>query len=121
MNHIAIHGKLTADPELKTVGSGVECCSFTVAVNRPTSKDKEKVADFIPCTAWRQSAAFIARYFHKGDGIIVEGALQSRKYQDKDGNNRTAFDVSVNHVEFAEKKGGADNGFTEANDESLPF
>lgn len=121
MNHIAIHGKLTADPELKTVGSGVECCSFTVAVNRPTSKDKEKVADFIPCTAWRQSAAFIARYFHKGDGIIVEGALQSRKYQDKDGNNRTAFDVSVNHVEFAEKKGESSTGGFVESDEPMPF
>ena len=123
MNYIAIHGKLTADPELKTVGSGVECCSFTVAVNRPTGKDKERVADFIPCTAWRQSAAFVAKYFHKGDGIIVEGSLQSRKYQDKEGNNRIGYDVNVNHAEFAEKKGGADNGgFTEASsDEPLPF
>lgn len=125
MNYIALHGKLTADPELKTVGSGVECCSFTVAINRPTSKDKEKITDFIPCTAWRQTAAFLSKYFHKGDGIIVEGALQSRKYTDKEGNNRTAYDVNVNHIEFCEKKSDAANGnagsFAEVIDELLPF
>lgn len=125
MNYIALHGKLTADPELKTIDSGVECCSFTVAINRPTGKDKEKITDFIPCTAWRQTAAFLSKYFHKGDGIIVEGALQSRKYTDKEGNNRTAYDVNVNHIEFCEKKGDVGNatmsGFTEASDEPLPF
>ena len=126
MNYIALHGKLTADPELKTVGGGVECCSFTVAINRPVGKDKEKITDFIPCTAWRQTAAFLSKYFHKGDGIIVEGALQSRKYTDKEGNNRTAYDVNVNRIEFCEKKGDGGNGatmsgFAEVSDEPLPF
>ena len=123
MNVVHLHGKITRDPELKTVGSGVECCSFTVAINRPVGKDKEPITDFIPCTAWRKTAAFVSQYFHKGDGIIVEGSLQSRKFTDKDGNNRTAYDVNVERVEFAEKKqGGADNGgFVEVPDESLPF
>lgn len=123
MNVVILHGKLTRDPELKTVGSGVECCSFNVAINRPVAKDKEQITDFIPCTAWRKTAAFVAQYFHKGDGICIEGSLQSRKFTDKDGNNRTAYEVNVDRVEFAEKKqGGADNGgFVEAPDEPMPF
>ena len=123
MNVVIMHGKITRDPELKTVGSGVECCSFTVAINRPVGKDKEPITDFIPCTAWRKTAAFVSQYFHKGDGICVEGSLQSRKFTDKDGNNRTAYDVNVDRVEFAEKKHGNDDngGFVEVSDEQMPF
>ena len=122
MNVVVLHGKMTNDPELKTVGSGVECCSFRVAINRPVGKDKEPITDFIPCTAWRKTAAFVSQYFHKGDGICIEGSLQSRSYTDKDGNNRTAYDVNVDRVEFAEKKRGSDNGgFVEAPDEPMPF
>lgn len=127
MNKILLHGRLTRDPELQTVTGGVENCRFTVAVNRPTGKDKEPVTDFIPCTAWRQTAAFVAKYFAQGDGIIVEGALNVRQY-DKNGEKRTAFEVNVDRVEFAEKKGGSKHaetdqatGFSVANDDQLPF
>lgn len=124
MNRVFLHGKLTRDPELKTVSGGIENCSFTVAVNRPIAKDKEQITDFLPCTAWRQTAAFVARYFHKGDGIIVEGSLQTRTYE-KDGAKRTAFDVNVERVEFAEKKAGQTDasvgGFTEIDDSEMPF
>lgn len=109
MNRIILHGKLTRDPELQTVGGGVENCKFTVAVNRPIAKDKEQVADFLPCTAWRQTAAFVSKYFHKGDGIIVEGSLQTHTY-DKDGAKRTVYDINVDRVEFAEKKDGRTAG-----------
>lgn len=126
MNRVFLHGKLTRDPELQTVSGGIENCRFTVAVNRPVSKDKEQIADFIPCTAWRQTAAFITKYFHKGDGIIVEGSLQTRSYE-KDGVKRTAYDVNVDRVEFAEKKSGtqtdaaaAAGDFPEAEDDGEP-
>lgn len=127
MNSVHLHGRLVRDPELKT-GGGVEYCKFTVAVNRPVGKDKEKITDFLPCTAWRQTAAFVNQYFHQGDGIIVEGALHTRQYE-KDGQKRTAFDIDVDRVEFAEKKGNAADmsrdqatGFEQvSDDEELPF
>lgn len=126
MNMIIIHGRITKAPELKTVGSGNEVCKFTVAVNRPVGKDKEKVADFFDVDAWGQTGAFVEKYFKPGDGVIVQGEMQSRKYE-KDGEKRTAWGIHANRVEFAEKKGdGAGNGnngsgFTEVTDESLPF
>lgn len=124
MNLVILHGRLTDDPKLETTSSGIEYCKFTTAVNRPVGKDKEKQTDFIPCTVWRQSAAFLARYAHKGDGVVIEGRLESRKYE-KDGQKRTAYDVQVNRVELAARKGeGAaptGGGFTEVNDEELPF
>lgn len=126
MNSIIIHGRITKDPELKTVGSGVEVCKFTVAVNRPVGKDKEKITDFFDVDAWGQSGVFVERYFKAGDGVIVQGEMQSRKYE-KDGEKRTAWSVHANRVEFAEKKGdstGSDNNsgnFTEVSSEELPF
>lgn len=124
MNKIIIHGRITKAPELKTVGSGTEVCKFTVAVNRPVGKDKEKVTDFFDVDAWGKSGVFVEKYFNAGDGIIVEGEMRSRKYDDKDGNKRTAWSVWADRVEFAEKKGdGAGNsgGFTEVSDSELPF
>lgn len=117
MNCIILMGRLTADPELKTTSSGLEVLSFCIAVDRPTSKDAEKQADFINCVAWRQTAAFLANYFRKGDKLAVEGALQSRKWADKDGNNRTAYEVNVNRAHFCERKkdsapGGVGAGYS---------
>lgn len=124
MNLVILHGRLTDDPKLETTSSGIEYCKFTTAVNRPVGKDKEKQTDFIPCTVWRQSAAFLARYAHKGDGVVIEGRLESRKYE-KDGQKRTAYDVQVNRVELAARKGegsgSGGGGFTEVDDEELPF
>ena len=127
MNKFIGHGRLTEDPKLETTGSGVEYCKFTLAITRPTGKDKEKQTDFIPCTVWRQSAAFLCKYAHKGDGVIVEGRLESRKYE-KDGQKRTAYDVQVDRIELAERKGdGAYGnmpaGFTPIDDstDEMPF
>ena len=126
MNKLFIHGRLTKAPELKAVGSGSELCKFTVAVNRPVGKDKEKITDFFDVDAWNQLGAFVNQYFTAGDGIVVEGEMQSRKYDDKDGNKRTAWAVRAQHIEFAEKKSGSGStassgGFTEVNDAELPF
>lgn len=128
MNIIVIHGRVTRKPELKTTASGIECCNFSVAVNRPTGKDKEQVADFFECTAWRQTGAFVEKYFDSGDGIIIHGAMHSRKYTAKDGSERTAWSVDVDRVEFAEKKGdgkgaksASTGNFTEVADDEVPF
>lgn len=97
MNQIALTGRLTNDVELKATASGISVCSFTIAVARPHVKD---TTDFINCVAWRQTAEFITRYFHKGKMIAVNGVLTSRKYEDKDGNKRTAFEVVIDNAEF---------------------
>lgn len=101
INNIVIMGRLTADPELKTTNSGVSVTAFTVAVDRSAkSKDGERLTDFIPCVAWRGTAEFVSKWFSKGKMIAVAGELQSRKFTDKDGNNRTAFEVIASNVSF---------------------
>ena len=101
MNVICLNGRLTADPELKNTANGVPVCSFTIAVDRNIKgKDGEKQTDFINCVAWRNTAEFVSKYFGKGKMIAIVGELQSRKYTDKDGNNRTAFEVLANQVNF---------------------
>lgn len=115
MNTICLMGRLTAEPELKTTQNGVSVTSFTLAVDRAyTPKDQERQADFIPCVAWRQTAEFVTRYFRKGQRMALEGSLQSRKYTDKEGNNRTAFEVVADHVFFAESKQDSGTGNTSA-------
>ena len=97
MNVCALMGRLTADPELRQTGNGNSVVSFTVAIDRQYSKE-EKQADFINVVAWRGTAEFIEKHFKKGQMIAVEGRIQTRKYEDKDGNNRTAFEVAANNV-----------------------
>lgn len=101
MNKIILMGRLTAAPELKTTQSGTEVVSFTLAVNRAyIPKGQQKQTDFIPCVAWRKTAEFICKYFSKGDMLALEGKLQSRKYEDKQGNQRTAYEVALDHAYF---------------------
>ena len=100
INRIIIMGRMAGYPELKTTNSGVSVCPFTVAVDRRVQSNGEKQADFIPCVAWRGTAEFVAKHFHKGKMIAVDGELQTRKYTDKDGNNRTAFEVMAANVSF---------------------
>lgn len=109
LNVVALMGRLVADPELKTTQSGNSVCTFRVAVDRSyTAKDEERKADFFTITAWRQTAEFICKYFQKGSLIAIEGSLQTRQYQDKNGNNRTATEVLASRVNFAGSK--ASNG-----------
>lgn len=100
MNKIIITGRLTKDPELKNTDTGIELCNFTVAVDRRTKKDAEKQTDFFDCTAWRQSGVFVSKYFKKGDGINIEGRMESRKWVDTDGKNRINWGVTVDNIEF---------------------
>lgn len=102
LNVVVLSGRLTADPELKTTSNGVSVCSFTIAVERRYKQDEERQADFINIVTWRSSAEFVSKYFKKGQMIAVRGAIQTRRYQDKDGNNRTAFEVVADDVQFAD-------------------
>ncbi len=108
-NLVVLTGRLTADPELKTTPSGVPVTSFSIAVNRNYRSGEEQQTDFINIVAWRQRAEFICKYFNKGSLIGIEGSIQTRRYTDKNGNNRTAFEVVANNVQFVESKrdGGA--------------
>ena len=103
LNSIVIMGRLVRDPEMRKTGSDVAVCSFTVAVDRDYQKD-EKITDFIDCVAWRSTAEFISRYFSKGRMIVVQGSLQSRKWQDKDGNNRVSWEVQADKAFFGDSK-----------------
>lgn len=103
-NLVVLTGRLTADPELKTTQSGVSVVSFSIAVQRRYKSGEEPITDFINVVAWRSSAEFVSKYFKKGNMIGIEGSIQTRKYQDKDGNNRTAFEVIANNVQFVETK-----------------
>ena len=106
MNKIIITGRLTRDVEMKTVGDGIEQGRFTVAVDRRVKKGAEKKADFFSCVAWRQTGAFVNQYFHKGDGIVVIGRMESNKGSD----DKTYWTLSVDDVEFpvgGKKEGGA--------------
>lgn len=110
LNHVTIMGRLTRDPELRHTQSGTAVTSFTLAVDRDF-KDKnsgETATDWISCTAWKGTAEFVTRYFQKGRMAIVEGRLQSRKYTDKDGNNRTAYEVVASSVYFGDSKRDSD-------------
>lgn len=106
LNKIIIMGRMTKDPELKTTQTGTPVTSFTLAVDRDF-KDKqtgEREVDFIDCTAWRQTAEFVSRYFNKGRMAVVEGRLQMRKRTDKDGNKRTSAEVVAENVYFGDTK-----------------
>ena len=115
-NLVVLTGRLTADVELKTTPNGVSVCSFTIAVERRFKQGEERQADFINIVAWRQTAEFVAKYFSKGSMIGIEGSIQTRRYQDKDGNNRTTFEVVANNVQFVESK--KSEGATEGNSSS---
>ncbi|MCX7774033.1 MAG: single-stranded DNA-binding protein [Clostridia bacterium] len=111
MNKIFLQGRFVADPELRHTPSGVAIASFRLAVDRDF-KDRdtgEKKADFINCVAWRQTGEFVSRSFTKGRMAIVEGRLQIRDYNDRDGNRRTIAEVVADNVYFGDSKKDGDS------------
>lgn len=104
LNRVIIMGRLCADPEFRQTTSGIPVCRFRVAVNRPKKQDGSQEADFIGCTAWRSSAEFIARYFGKGQMILVEGSLRNNDYTDNNGVKHYSMDVLVNQAQFCGSK-----------------
>ena len=111
LNHIVIMGRLTRAPEVRYTQSQLPVASFTVAVDRDFGgrDGGEKQTDFINCVAWRQTAEFVSKYFHKGSMAVVSGRLQIRQYQDREGNNRTAAEIVVDNIYFGESKRDSSN------------
>lgn len=118
LNVVAIMGRLTADPELKTTPSGVSVCRFTLAVDRNFAKaGTERQTDFVSCVAWRNTAEFISRYFVKGQMMAVNGSIQTGSYTDNNGNKRYTFDVVVDNANFTGSKredGSQNSGYSPA-------
>lgn len=112
MNKVILMGRLTRDPELRQTTSGIAVCSFSIAVNRRFAKDGQQNADFINCTAWRQQAEFICKYFHQGSMIAIVGSLQSRSWENQEGKRQYSTDVVVEEVHFTGSKrdSGTDSG-----------
>ncbi len=105
MNKVILMGRLVSDPELRTTQSGISVTTIRIAVNRRFAKQGDPVtADFFDVVFWRQTAEFVARYFTKGRQIAVVGALQTRKWQDRDGNNRYTTEVVGEEAYFADSK-----------------
>lgn len=131
MNKVVLIGRLTADPDIRRTQSGKCVASYRLAVDRPFKSDGQPEADFISCVAWGKSGEFCQRYLHKGMKIALEGRIQTRTYDDKDGKKVYVTEVIVEHHEFCESKRSADSGgyaepaqgFTEIDedDSDLPF
>lgn len=112
LNKIFIMGRLTRDPELRRTQSGLPVVSFTLAVDRDfKSQNGEKETDFIDCVAWRNTAEFVSKYFSKGRMAIVEGRLQVRNWNDRDGNKRRSAEVVADNVYFGDAKRDSNSGY----------
>lgn len=125
LNKVILGGRLTSDPELKQTNSGIPVCSFSIAVNRRFVKQGEdgngqQTADFINCTAWRQQAEFISRYFHKASSICVIGQIQTRNWTDQNGQKRYVTEVVVDEATFVDAKGENPGGGNYAGQASVP-
>ena len=110
LNVVAIMGRLVADPELRTTPQGTSVTTFRIACDRNfVRQGEQRQADFLDVVAWRQQAEFVCRYFQKGSLIAISGSIQTRQYQDKNGNNRTAVEIVADNVNFAGSK-SSNNG-----------
>ena len=132
LNHITIMGRLTADSELRRTTTGKAVCSFTIACDKP---GKDSGASFIPCVAWEKTGEFINQYFAKGSAIVLEGRIESRQYETKDNQKRTAIELVASQAHFCGKKeesvpadvgrpiatSAEQFGLLSGDDEKLPF
>lgn len=108
LNDVSLMGRLTADPELRRTPNGVSVTTFTIAVERTyTPQGQEKQSDFIDIVAWRNTAEFACKYFTKGKMMAVQGSIQTRTYEDKEGHKRKAFEVVADNVFFCGDKAPA--------------
>ena len=133
MNKVILLGRMVKDPELRQTQNGTAVCSFSLAVNRRFAKEGQQTADFFNCTAWKNTAEFITKYFVKGSMIAVVGNLQSRSWDAPDGKKQYATDIVVDEAYFAGSKtetqgtrnvetmGDMDFQVVEGSDEDLPF
>ena len=108
LNKIIVIGRLTRDPEVKTLSSGNAVANFSVAVDRRFKNQQgERETDFLDIVAWRKTAELVGQYCSKGMKVAVDGSLQVRTYQAQDGSNRKAYEIVADSVQFLNKgKGG---------------
>lgn len=120
LNKAILMGRLTRDPELRYTPNGnVPVVTFTLAVDRNYSGNgRERQTDFIDIVAWRHQAEFVSQWFTKGMMAIVVGSIQSRRWQDKNGNNRTSIEVVAENVQFGETKKSREQSSTYAGSRS---
>ena len=150
MNKVYLIGNLTRDPEMRSTSTGIPVCNFSIAVNRrfKNAQTGQQETDFFNIVAWRQLAELCGRYLAKGRKVAVFGSIQTRSYEAQDGSKRTAFDIVADEVEFLSSANAgsapssdyhaavspapvqrqqapsfapADNGFTQVDDDELPF
>lgn len=133
LNQINLMGRLTAEPDYRTTQSGITVARFTLAVERNYQQNGQKQTDFLEVTAWRGTADFVQKYFHKGQLVAVTGSVQTDNYTDKDGSKRKSWNVQAAQVYFAESKrdGGGQKSierdappagdFTPVANDDLPF
>lgn len=131
LNNVSIMGRLVKDPELKVVGNGVSMINFTIAADRDYKgkNETERQSDFFDCTAWRQTAEFINKYFAKGSMIIVNGKLQTESWDTSDGTKRKKTSIVAENVYFGGNKAGGEGGqagskvrqMNVADDSDFPF
>ena len=139
MNKIFLSGRMVRDPEMRKTQSGNDVCNFSLSVEKPgVRKDDQLPPDYFDCTVWGGKegpgrAGVISKHFHKGDGIVLSGSMQSNKFTDKQGNNRIGWSVRVDDFEFPMAKRMTDSapaaqtaptvpeGAVEVTDEALPF
>lgn len=121
LNVVAIMGRLAADPQMRQTQAGKSVCSFRIACDRGRKDaNGQNQTDWLDVVAWDKTADFVSRYFSKGSMIAVTGRLQSRNYQDKNGDNRTAIEIVANQVSFCgEKK--QEKSSQPANENALNF
>jgi single-strand DNA-binding protein len=106
LNKVILSGHLAATPELRQTGSGVYTTTFDIAVNRRFESNGRREVDFLTIVAWRSTAEFICRYFEKGTAICVAGSIRTRKWQDKEGRNRTSVEIVADEAYFVDGKTG---------------
>ena len=124
LNIVAIIGRLTADPELRTTTTGVNVTTFTLAVARDyVKKGEQRQTDFLDCVAWNNTADLICKYLHKGSQAALSGNLQTRNFEDRNGNKRKVTEINVSGVTFLDKKETIPEVVPEivVNEEDMPF
>ena len=122
LNVVAIMGRLAADPQMRQTQAGKSVCSFRIACDRGRKDaNGQNQTDWLDVVAWDKTADFVSHYFPKGSMIAVTGRLQSRNYQDKNGNNRTAIEIVANQVGFCGEKKQDTKSFSPANENVLNF
>lgn len=126
LNKVILMGRLTRDPEMRHTQSNIAVASFSLAIDRDRKgSDGERQTDFIDCVAWGRQAEFLNQWFKKGMMAIVVGRVQSRNWEDKNGNKRVSIEINVDEVSFGETKKSREqnDGFAVLDDDDgeVPF